>query len=130
MAVGDYKEPEVWPDDTLCAIIGYQAPVSYTDILASTSADKGMVKLRTLVIAGFPNTNAELQKDLQQYWRVRDMLSERGGVIYLGDRVVVPEMFRERILNTLHAAHQGTTPRNPRIYIPACLLPLLPSQWP
>ena len=48
-----------------------------------------MVKLRTLVIAGFPNTNAELQKDLQQYWRVRDMLSECGGVIYLGDRVVV-----------------------------------------
>ena len=100
LAVGDYQEPEVWPDDTLCAIAGYQPPVSYTDILASTSADKGMVKLRTLVIAGFPNTNAELQKDLQQYWRVRDMLSEHGGVIYSGDRVVVPEMFRERILNT------------------------------
>ena len=60
---------------TLCAIAGYQPPVSYPDILASTSADKGMVKLRTLVIAGLTNTNAELQKDLQQYWRVRDMLS-------------------------------------------------------
>ena len=89
--------------------------MSYTDILASTSAVKGMVKLRILFIAGFPNTTAELQKDLQQYWRVRNMLSERGGIIYLGDRVVVPEMFRERILNTLHAAHQGTTSREDNV---------------
>ena len=76
-----------------------------------------MVKLRTLVIAGFPNTNAELQKYIQQCWRVRDMISECGGVIYLGDRVVVPEMFRERILNTLHAAHQGTTSREDNVLV-------------
>ena len=95
MAVGDYKEPEVWPDDTLCAIAGYQPPVSYTDILASTSADKGMVKLRTLVSAGFPNTKADLQKDLQQYWRVKNMLTEHWGVIFLGDREVAPKNVSE-----------------------------------
>ena len=37
------------------------------------------------------------------------MLSEYNGVIYMGDRVVVPVELRASILETLHAAHQGTT---------------------
>ena len=41
--------------------------------------------------------------------RVKDMLSAFKGVIYMGDRVVVPEKLRDRTLDTLHAAHQGTT---------------------
>jgi hypothetical protein len=36
------------------------------------------------------------------------MLSPYNGVIYIGDRVVVPEELRSRTLDTLHAAHQGT----------------------
>ena len=37
------------------------------------------------------------------------MLTEYEGVIYMGDRVVVPEELRSRTLDTLHAAHQGIT---------------------
>ena len=58
---------------------------------------------------GFPETKTELQTDVQPYWRVKDMLSEYNGVIYMGDRVVVPVELRDSILETLHAAHQGTT---------------------
>ena len=37
------------------------------------------------------------------------MLSVYGNVIYMGDRVVVPEELWQRTLETLHSAHQGTT---------------------
>ena len=37
------------------------------------------------------------------------MLTEHGGIVYMGDRTVVPESLRERVLSTLHSAHQGTT---------------------
>jgi hypothetical protein len=36
------------------------------------------------------------------------MLSNYKGIIYMGDRVVVPEELRGRTLDTLHAAYQGT----------------------
>ena len=53
----------------------------------------------------FPETKTELQTDVQPYWRVKDMLSEYNGVIYMGDRVVVPAELRASVLETLHAAH-------------------------
>ena len=58
---------------------------------------------------GFPKTKAELEQELQPYSRVKDMPSAYNRVIYIGDRVVVPEEIRSRTLDTLHAAHQGTT---------------------
>ena len=58
---------------------------------------------------GFPETKTELELEIQPYWRVKDMLSTYNGVIYMGDRVVVPEELRSRTLDTLHAAHQVTT---------------------
>ena len=58
---------------------------------------------------GFPETKPELQTDVHPYWRIKDMLSEYNGVIYMGDRVVVPVELRDSILETFHAAHQGTT---------------------
>jgi hypothetical protein len=58
---------------------------------------------------GFPETKAELEQEIQPYWRVKDMLTVYEGMIYMGDRVVVPEELRSRTLDTLHAAHQGKT---------------------
>ena len=58
---------------------------------------------------GFPETKTELEQEIEPYWRVKDMLTVYEGVIYMGDRVVVPEELRSRTLDTLHAAHQGTT---------------------
>ena len=37
------------------------------------------------------------------------MLSVYGNIIYMGNRVVMPEELRNRTLETLHSAHQGTT---------------------
>ena len=40
---------------------------------------------------GFPETKAELEQDIQPYWSVNNMLTMYNGMIYIGDRVVVPE---------------------------------------
>jgi transposase InsO family protein len=58
---------------------------------------------------GFPETKAELEQEIHPFWRVKDMLSAYNGVIYMGDRAVVPEELRSSVLDTLHSAHQGTT---------------------
>ena len=77
--------------------------------MSTTANDKSLTKLKEYIMKGFPETKTELQTDVQPYWRVKDMLSEYNGVIYMGDKVVVPAELRASILETLHAAHQGTT---------------------
>jgi hypothetical protein len=98
-----------WSDDTLCSLSGSQPPVTQKDILSTTTTDKVLTMLMAKIEKGFPETKAELEQEIQPYWRVKDMLSACNGVIYMGDRVVVPEELRIRTLDTLHAAHQGTT---------------------
>jgi hypothetical protein len=93
----------------LCSLTGSQPPVTQKDILSTTTTDKVLTMLMTKIEKGFPETKAELEQEIQPYWRVKDMLSAYNGVIYKGDRVVMPEELRSRTLDTLHAAHQGTT---------------------
>ena len=71
--------------------------------------DNIMRELSRTIETGFPDTKAELPKDLQPYWRVREMLNVDKGIVFMGNRIAVPEALRNRILNTLRSAHQGTT---------------------
>ena len=89
-------------DDTICSMTGSQPPITEQEIVDTTSSDKTLAQLKRHINEGFPDTKAELQNDLQPYWRVKDMLSVYGNVIYMGDRVVVPEELRKRTLETLH----------------------------
>ena len=74
-----------------------------------TTADKTITCLKSYIEQGFPSTRAELPPDLKQYWRAKDMLSVYEGLVYMGERVVVPKPLRSRVLDTLHTGHQGTT---------------------
>jgi hypothetical protein len=99
----------LWSDGTLCSLTGFRPSVTQKDILSTTTTDKVLTVLKTKIEKGFPKTKAELEQDIQPYWRVKDILTMYEGVIYMGDRVVVPKELRNRTLETLHAAHQGTT---------------------
>ena len=48
-----------------------------------------------------------MQGELRHYNRYRYQLSILDGVIMLGQRIVMPNVLRETILSSLHAAHQG-----------------------
>jgi hypothetical protein len=98
-----------WSDDKLCTLTGSQPPVTEKDMLSTTSTDKVLTTLMTKIKKGFPETKTELELEVQPYWRVKDMLSTYKGIIYMGDRVVVPEEVRDRTLDTLYSVHQGTT---------------------
>ena len=46
-------------------------------------------------------------QDLQHYCNVRDELHEAEGLLFLGDRVVVPKKLRPDMLQLIHEIHQG-----------------------
>ena len=91
------------------ALLPDRLQANIQDILSTTTTNKVLTKLMTKIEQGFPETKAELEQEVQPYWPVKDMLSAFKGVIYMGDRVVVPDELRSRTLDTLNAAHQGTT---------------------
>ena len=88
-----------WSDDMLCSLTGSQPPVTA----------KVLTMLMAKIEKGFPETKTELEQEIQPYLRVKEMLSFYNRVIYMGDRVVVPQELKSRTLDTLHAAQQGTT---------------------
>ena len=94
---------------SLAAVVSDLPPVTASDLAMATDGDKDLAKLRCYIHGGFPETKPQMPVSIQPYWRVRDMLTEHGGVVYMGDRTVVPESLRGRVLSTLHSAHQGTT---------------------
>jgi hypothetical protein len=84
----------------------FKPPITHNKITSMTASDKNLTKLGNYIEKGLPETVAELPPNLQPYWRV--MLTMYEGLVYMGERVVVPEPSRQRMLDTLHAAHQGT----------------------
>ena len=47
-----------------------------------------------------------LPQELQHYWNVRDELHEAEGLLFLGDRIVVPKKLRPDMLQLIHVKGQ------------------------
>jgi len=45
----------------------------------------------------------------QLFWEVRQRLSKWEGIAMLDNRLIIPSKFRQRVLQSLHSAHQGCT---------------------
>ena len=95
-----------WPEEALYQLKGVNPPVNNQAVVTSTASDKTLQSLSKMILTGFPDTKPELPKELQPYWRVRDALTTYDGLVYMGNRIVVPEQLRVEILETLHVAHQ------------------------
>ena len=110
LADHDEDQHTDWPDDRLQAVgSSMSPPISWSELVTEQDKDLDSTKLMVYVLRGFPESKLDLPPGLQQYWRVRDLLTAHHGVIHLGERPVVPPSLRHRVLDTLHSAHQGTT---------------------
>ena len=75
----------------------------------STAADPVLPRLHEYILHGWPSKPSSIPEDLRPYFAVRAQLSMADGLIYCGNRVVVPESCRPAMLTTLHIGHQGIT---------------------
>ena len=88
--------------------------VTWDIVKKETAVDAEMFTLLKAIESGFPTKMTDLESELQPYWNFRHNLWTLDGVIMMNNRVVVPQGLRQDILETLHAAHQGTTSMNER----------------
>ena len=71
------------------------------------AADPAYKKLINIIEDGFPRNPESLDKDIRQYWGVREHLSVDDGLVLYGSRIVVPASRRSDVLTRLHSSHQG-----------------------
>ena len=82
--------------------------ISWSTIAQETAADASLAQLVKLIGQGernFDSTNPVLAS----LWPLRESIYVHEGVLLYQDRVVVPASLRPRILQHLHAAHQGSS---------------------
>ena len=61
------------------------------------------------VRTAFPPTGSELLTAAREFWNARLHLNKRRNLLFFGDRVVIPKLLRNEVLNSLHVGHQGVT---------------------
>lgn len=73
----------------------------------ATENDITLQMLRQYVFNGWPNDQNTISGPVKQYWNFRDEISEFDGVLYKGQKVIIPADQKSTIISQLHAGHQG-----------------------
>ena len=77
------------------------------NIQCLTEADNQLQRLRMAVLREWPETKQEIEPLIAEYWTYRDEIGVYNGVLYKGDRVIVPTALRKEMMKGIHASHQG-----------------------
>lgn len=91
--------------ETVHAVYPLQLPLSYEIIAKETSKDKMLSKVLNLTVNGWPSQNSDAA--IKPYFDVRIALSVLRDCVLFGDRVVVPQVLRPKVLELLHDGHPG-----------------------
>ncbi|XP_043245887.1 uncharacterized protein K02A2.6-like isoform X1 [Amphibalanus amphitrite] len=89
--------------------------VSRGELRESVQTDPVLRKLKSQLDEGWPARIASCPDDLRPFFRCRLELSAADGLIFKGDRIVVPEELRRRLLDLAHEGHQGTVRTKQRL---------------
>nr|XP_018905063.1 PREDICTED: uncharacterized protein K02A2.6-like [Bemisia tabaci] len=67
------------------------------------------ISLKILIINGWPSSETKVPIPLKLFYQYRNVLSIEESLIFLDNRLVVPESMRKTILEKLHESHVGIT---------------------
>ncbi|XP_064475491.1 uncharacterized protein K02A2.6-like [Ornithodoros turicata] len=83
------------------------AQETWEELKRNFARDEDFQAVVKLVTEGWPNNTHELTEPTKLYWSFRDELSVYEGVLFRGDRLVIPKSWRGRLLKQIHMGHSG-----------------------
>ena len=90
---------------SICRETSAVTSISWDAIVRKTDADKVLVELKKAINENF----CGVYSCISEYTRFKDCLFIQDGAVMYKDRVIIPTELRPAVLETLHAAHQGTS---------------------
>ena len=76
-------------------------------IQKATESDVVMRELKTAIRQGWPATKEEVPDSIRDYFPFREELTMQNGLIFKGERLVIPGSLRKDMLMKIHASHIG-----------------------
>ena len=73
----------------------------------ATATDQSLTILGEIILKGWPNQKDGVPMEALPYFNYRDELTIQDGIVYRGDRIVVPKALRKDMKNRVHAGHLG-----------------------
>ena len=76
-------------------------------IKKATDSDPVLTSLKPLIKNGWPKKKSALAATLKPFFHYREDLVTSDNVIYKGNKVLIPTVMRQRMLEKIHSAHMG-----------------------
>jgi RNase H-like domain found in reverse transcriptase/Reverse transcriptase (RNA-dependent DNA polymerase)/Integrase zinc binding domain len=64
-------------------------------------------ELKSLIAKGWPNHKTQVPRNCREYWSMREEITDDDGLIFVGNKVLVPPTLRVKMLQILHEGHFG-----------------------
>lgn len=80
----------------------YQAKIT-----AETSTDEALSVLMKTMKVGWPQDKRALKEPVKPYFKLRNELYAENGLIFLNNRVIIPQNLQKEMLRKMHEAHLG-----------------------
>ena len=100
---------EVADDETelVASLSARLTAVSRDELTDAVRSDPVLNMLSQQLTKRWPDRIRDVPPELKPFHRCREELSQVGGLIFKGERVVVPENLRSRMVTLAHESHQG-----------------------
>ena len=83
------------------------SPTRFQELKNITDQDPVLRKLRHIVKTGWPNIRNRTPPEIRQYWNLRREISDIDGILFLGDRIIIPQSEQQNMLTLVHEGHLG-----------------------
>jgi len=77
------------------------------EIKSATEVDAKLHALAPIITQGWPERRADVPSQLQVYFPFREELSIQDGVVFKGERIIVPSSLRQCMMDKVHARNLG-----------------------
>lgn len=72
-----------------------------------TEIDSELLKLKKYIARGWPDHKNETSTEVTQYWNYKEDLTVAYGLVWKGERLVIPKLMRKEFLQKIHIGHMG-----------------------
>ena len=75
------------------------------DLRKKTELDEGLQQLKHIIKKGWPETKEEVSSEIREYLNFKEELSIQDGILFKGNRVIVPVALRPHMITQVHSSH-------------------------
>ena len=77
------------------------------EIKAETQKDATLMTIHRFIMNGWPKRREDVPDEIKPYWSYKEEMFVINGVMFKGERLIIPTSMRKDVLKLLHQSHMG-----------------------